>query len=134
MKLLTIAAAVAMIALLPGLSHAMAGNHGKRGGPGGGAGEYVGPTVAPNAGPDAPAPVSVPEPGSFLLLASGLSTLGGLMAGKCTPRRSRRSGSSDLSRKASPGGAGHPPNGLVQVLPRVRTVGEFSRRSDARQH
>ena len=83
MKLLTIAAAVAMIALLPGLSHAMAGNHGKRGGgAGGGAGEYVGHVAGPNAGPDAPGPVSVPEPGSFLLLASGLSTLGGLLAGR----------------------------------------------------
>ena len=50
MKLLTIAAAVAMIALLPGLSHAMAGNHGKRGGgAGGGAGEYVGHVAGPNA-------------------------------------------------------------------------------------
>src|SRR5207245_10555428 len=86
MKLLTIAAAVAMIALLPGLSHAMAGNHGKRGGAGGGAGEYVGLTVAPNAGPDAPAPVSVPEPGSFVLLATGLSTLGGLLAGNVVRR------------------------------------------------
>src|SRR5437660_587468 len=35
MKPLTIAVAVAMIAPLPGLSHAMAGNHGKRGGAGG---------------------------------------------------------------------------------------------------
>jgi len=82
MKPLTIAVAVAMIALLPGLSHAMAGNHGKRGGAGEGTREYVGPTVAQNAGPDAPGPVSVPEPGSLLLLASGLSTLGGLLAGK----------------------------------------------------
>ncbi len=52
MKLLTIAIVVAMIALLPGYSHAL------------------------------DAPVSVPEPGSFLLLASGLSTLGGLLAGR----------------------------------------------------
>ena len=44
--------------------------------------EYVGHVAGPNAGPDAPGPVSVPEPGSFLLLASGLSTLGGLLAGK----------------------------------------------------
>ncbi len=79
MKLLTIGAAVAMIALLPGFSHAMAGNHGKRGG---GAGGYVGHVAGPNAGPDAPGPVSVPEPGSFLLLANGLSTLGGLIAGR----------------------------------------------------
>jgi len=79
MKLLTIAAAVAMIALLPGLSHAMASNHGRRGG---GAGEYVGHVAGPNAGPDAPAAVRVPEPGSFLLFASGLSALGGLLARK----------------------------------------------------
>ncbi len=82
MELLTIAAAVAMIALLPGLSHAMAGNHGKRGSAGEGAREYVGHVAGPNAGPDAPALVSVPEPGSFVLLASGLSMLGGLLAGK----------------------------------------------------
>ena len=49
MKLLTIAAAVAMIALLPGLSHAMAGNHGKRGSAGEGAREYVGHVAGPNA-------------------------------------------------------------------------------------
>jgi hypothetical protein len=78
MKPLMIATVVAMIALLPGYSHAMAGNH--HGGRG--AGASAGPTVAPNAGPDAPGPVSVPEPGSFLLLASGLSTLGGFLARK----------------------------------------------------
>ena len=82
MKLLTIAAAVAMIALLPGLSHAMAGNQGKRDRAGGGAGKYVGHVAGPNAGADAPAPVRVPEPGSLLLLASGLSTVGGLLARK----------------------------------------------------
>jgi len=65
MKPLTIAVAVAMIALLPGLSHAMAGNHGKRGGAGEGTREYVGPTVAQNAGPDAPGRYPSPSPGAF---------------------------------------------------------------------
>jgi len=74
MKLLTIAIVVAMIALLPGYSHALGGkHHGGRG-----AGPSAGQPVGQYAGPDAP--VSVPEPGSFLLLASGLSTLGGLLA------------------------------------------------------
>src|SRR5437899_12958890 len=61
MKPLTIAVAVAMIAPLPGLSHAMAGNHGKRGGAGEGTREYVGPTVAQNAGPGPPGPASLPD-------------------------------------------------------------------------
>jgi hypothetical protein len=69
-----------MIALLPGYSHAMAGRHHRDSGAG---------PVAPNAGPDAPGyaggsynstPISVPEPGSLLLVASGLTTLGGLLA------------------------------------------------------
>jgi hypothetical protein len=77
MKFLTIAIVVAMIALLPGYSHALAGKHGKRGA--GSSAEHSGGSyVGSYAGPDAP--VSVPEPGSFLLLASGLSTLGGLLA------------------------------------------------------
>jgi len=59
MKFLTIAIVVAMIALLPGYSHALGGKHHG----GGGAGPSAGYAVAPNAGPDAP--VSVPEPGSF---------------------------------------------------------------------
>ena len=87
MKFLTIATVVAMIALLPGYSHAFAGKHrghdgGSSGGSSGGYTEYSGPD----------APVSVPEPGSFLLLASGLSTLGGLVAGRwyVTKKRAKR--------------------------------------------
>ena len=76
MKFLMIATVVAMIALLPGYCHALGGKHHR----GNGAGPSAGQPVGQNAGPDAP--VSVPEPGSFLLLASGLSTLGGLLAGR----------------------------------------------------
>jgi PEP-CTERM motif len=93
MKLLTIATVVAMIALLPEFSHAMGSNHHR----GRGAGASAG-TLAPNAGPDAPGPVSVPEPGSFLLLASGLSTLGGLLAGRwyVTKKQAKRPERADL--------------------------------------
>jgi PEP-CTERM motif len=83
MKFLTIATVVAMIALLPAYSHALAGKHGGRGAGSSSensVGSYVGSDAGSYAGPDAP--VSVPEPGSFLLLASGLSTLGGLLAGR----------------------------------------------------
>jgi hypothetical protein len=77
MKYLTIAAVVAMIALLPGYSHALASKHHrhKERGAGSSAGQQV---VVSNAGPDAP--VRVPEPGSLVLLASGVTTLGGLLA------------------------------------------------------
>ena len=68
MKFLTIATVVAMTALLPGYSHALGGKHHR--------GSGAGPSAL--AAPDA----MVPEPGSFLLLASGLSTLGGLLAGR----------------------------------------------------
>ena len=78
MKFLTIATVVAMIALLPGYSHALAGRH--RGHGEGSGAQQSGSYTGSYAGPDAP--VSVPEPGSFLLLASGLSTLGGLLAGR----------------------------------------------------
>jgi hypothetical protein len=83
MKLLTIATVVAMIALLPGYSHALAGKHrGRDAGPitEQSVGSYSGSYAGSYAGPDAP--VSVPEPGTFVLLASGLSTLGGLLAGR----------------------------------------------------
>jgi PEP-CTERM motif len=70
MKYLTIATIVAMIALLPGYSHALASKHHKERG--------AGQRVATNAGPNAPIPV--PEPGSFVLLASGVTALGGLLA------------------------------------------------------
>ena len=85
---MTIATVMAMIALLPEYSDAMASNHHRRHG----GGDSSGYSVGPNAGPDAPAPVSVPEPGSFLLLASGLSTVGGLLAGKwyVTKMRAKR--------------------------------------------
>ena len=85
---MTIATVVAMIALLPAYSHAMASNHHR----GRGAGDSSGYVGGPNVGPDAPAPVSVPEPGSFLLLASGLSTVGGLLARKwyVTKKRAKR--------------------------------------------
>jgi hypothetical protein len=63
MKYLTIAAAVAMIALLPGCRKERD------------AGPSAGQRVASNA-----APVRVPEPGSLVLLASGATTLGGLLA------------------------------------------------------
>jgi PEP-CTERM motif len=79
MKLLTIATVVAMIALLPGYSHALAGKHrGRDAGPV--TEQSVGSYAGSYAGPEAP--VSVPEPGTFVLLASGLSTLGGLLAGR----------------------------------------------------
>jgi hypothetical protein len=87
MKFLTISTVVAMIALLPGYSHALGGKHHR----GSGAGPSAGQPVGQYAGPDAP--VSVPEPGSFLLLASGLSTLGGLLAGRwyVTKKQAKRS-------------------------------------------
>jgi hypothetical protein len=92
MKLLMIATVVAMIALLPGYSHAMASNHGRRG-----AGASAGPT-AQNAGPDAAAPVSVPEPGSLLLVATGLSAVGGLLARKwyVTKKQAKRPEQAEL--------------------------------------
>jgi hypothetical protein len=71
MKYLTIATVVAMIALLPGYSHALASKHHHKD-------RGAGQRVASNAGPDAPVPV--PEPGSLVLLASGVTTLGGLLA------------------------------------------------------
>lgn len=81
MKFLTIATVVAMIALLPGYSDAMSGRrHRDSGGTG---------PLAANAGAEAAGyaggsynstPVSVPEPGSLLLVATGLTTLGGLVA------------------------------------------------------
>jgi hypothetical protein len=82
MKLLTIATVVGMIALLPGYSDAMASRHHKERG--------AGQRVASNAGSDAP--VKVPEPGSVVLLASGLATLGGLLARRwyVTKKRERR--------------------------------------------
>ena len=78
MNPLLIATLAAMIALLPEYSDAMASKHHHRGE------EYQ---VVSNAGPDASgpyhsAPVSVSEPGSLVLLATGLSTLGGLLAGR----------------------------------------------------
>jgi hypothetical protein len=76
MKLFAIATVVAMIALLPEYSFAMAQNHGGRG-VGAGAG-----ATAQNAGPDANTPVSVPEPGSLLLVTTGLSAVGGLLVRK----------------------------------------------------
>jgi hypothetical protein len=85
---MTIATVMAMIALLPEYSDAMASNYHRRHG-GGGGGDSSGYSVGTNAGPGAPAPVSVPEPGSFLLLASGLSTVGGLLAGKWYVTRQR---------------------------------------------
>jgi hypothetical protein len=66
MKYLTIAAVVAMIALLPGCRKERD------------AGPSAGQRVASNAGTAAPVPV--PEPGSLVLLASGVTTLGGLLA------------------------------------------------------
>jgi hypothetical protein len=85
---MTIATVMAMIVLLPEYSHAMASNYHRRHG----GGDSSGYSVGPNAGPGAPAPVSVPEPGSFMLLASGLSTAGGLLAGKwyVTKKRAKR--------------------------------------------
>jgi hypothetical protein len=69
MKFLTIATVVAMIALLPEYSHALASRHHKER-------PSAEQRVASNA------PVRVPEPGSVVLLASGLTTLGGLLAGR----------------------------------------------------
>jgi hypothetical protein len=94
MKFLTIATVVAIIALLPGYSHAMASrhHHEERG-----AGHPVGfnagsDTPGYTGGSNGPAPVSVPEPGGFLLLTSGLTTLGGLLAGRwyVTKKREKR--------------------------------------------
>ena len=83
MKPFSIATVVALIALLPGYSLAMASKHHERGA------EHQ--VAVSNAGSDASgygegsyhsAPVSVPEPGSFALLATGFSTVGGFLAGK----------------------------------------------------
>jgi len=74
MKLFAIATVVAMIALLPGYSHAMAQNH--QGGRGAGA------SAGATARADASTPVSVPEPGSLLLVTTGLSAVGGLLVRK----------------------------------------------------
>jgi hypothetical protein len=78
MKPLTIATVVAMIALLPAYSDAMSGRRHRESGTG---------PVASNegyapgyAGGSYNSTVSVPEPGSFVLVASGLTTLGGLLA------------------------------------------------------
>jgi len=74
MKLFAIATVVSMIALLPGYSHAMAQNH--QGGRGAGA------SAGATARADASTPVSVPEPGSLLLVTTGLSAVGGLLVRK----------------------------------------------------
>jgi hypothetical protein len=96
MKYLTIATVMALIALLPEYSHALASkHHHKERGAGSSAGQLV---VVSNAGPDAP--VKVPEPGSFVLLATGLTTVGGYLARKWYVTKKRGSGWSDMSRKA----------------------------------
>src|SRR5437899_12565383 len=71
MKRLTIAVAVALIAPLPGLSHAMAGNHGKSDGAGEGTREKLGPTVAQNARQDAPDPAFITKPAPRLAMEIG---------------------------------------------------------------
>ena len=78
MKLFAIATVVAMIALLPGYSHAMAQNH--QGGRG--AGASAGASAGSTARADVSTPVSVPEPGSLLLVTTGLSAVGGLLVRK----------------------------------------------------
>ena len=87
MKFLTIATVVAMIALLPGYSHAMASrHHHEEGGAGPAAsGNAAGSYAAGSYG----APISVPEPGTLLLLTSGATALGGLLAGKWYGRKKR---------------------------------------------
>ena len=93
MKFLTIATVVAMIALLPGYSHAMASRHHEERGAGHPVGSSTGSDTPGYAvGSNDPAPVSVPEPGGFLLLVSGLTTLGGLLAGRryVTKKREKR--------------------------------------------
>ena len=83
MKFLTIATVVAMIALLPGYSHAKASrhHHEERG---------AGPGAPGNATGSYDAPLSpVPEPGTLLLLTSGATMLGGLLAGKWYGRKKR---------------------------------------------
>jgi hypothetical protein len=80
MKLLTIAIVAVMLAL-PASSHAMASKHdnNERG-------------AGRSAGYQRAAPVKVPEPGSFLLLATGLTTVGGYLARKwyVTKKRGKR--------------------------------------------
>jgi hypothetical protein len=86
MKLLTIAIVAVMLAL-PASSHAMASKHdnNERG-----AGQERG--AGRSAGYQRAAPVKVPEPGSFLLLATGLTTVGGYLARKwyVTKKRGKR--------------------------------------------
>src|SRR5437899_7899279 len=62
-------------------------------------------------------------------LCAGLQRAEARFTGERVPQGSLR------GHLTSPGGTGHPGNGLVQVLPRLRTAGgELSRRPDARQH
>jgi PEP-CTERM motif len=86
MKLLTIPIVAVMLALLPAYTHALASKHHKERGAGRSAGHRVGPDVSPAA------PVSVPEPGSILLLATGLTTVGGFAVRKwyVTKKREKR--------------------------------------------
>jgi len=88
MKPFLIAIVAALTALLPEYSDAMASKHPQRDG------EHQ---VVSNAGPDASgsyhsAPVSVPEPGSFVLLATGFGMLGGLLAGRWYVKKKRPKG------------------------------------------
>ena len=80
MKFLTIAAVVAMIAVLPAYSDAMSGRRHRDSGTGPVAqNEGYAPGYSGGSYNSTPV-VSVPEPGSFVLVASGLATLGGLLA------------------------------------------------------
>ena len=79
MKFLTIAAVVAMIAVLPAYSDAMSGRRHSDSGTGPVA-QNEGYAPGYSGGSYNSTPVSVPEPGSFVLVASGLTTLGGLLA------------------------------------------------------
>jgi len=81
MKLLTIAIVAVMLALLPGYSHAMASKH-----------HHKERGSGRSAGYQGAAPVKVPEPGSFLLVATGLTTVGGYLARKwyVTKKRGKR--------------------------------------------